>query len=371
MAWKTDDVTAATGAPAAAPIRPAGYVFETQGTQHVTYIGLSDNHVHELRWDTNGVHTSDLTAATGALAAVQVSPVGYAFEAQGTQHVVHIGADNDIHELWWDTNGWHSNNLTAATGTAAPGYTYLVGYVFEAQGTQHVMYLGPSDKHVHELWWDTKGWHANDLTVAAGAPPVSGGLVGYAFEAQRTQHVLFLGADGHIHELWWDENGWHTNDLTAATGTPAPGATGALAGYMFEAQGTQHVIYVSEVDNHVHELWWDSNGWHANDLTVATAAATPGPTSDLTGYVLEAQGTQHVIYIGGDNDIHELWWDTNGWHTDDLTAATGAPPVIPGGNYKGGGNGGLVGYAFEAQGTQHVIYVSYLDNDVHELWWAP
>ena len=43
------------------------------------------------------------------------------------------------------------------------------------------------------------------------------------FDSQGTQHVDYRGSDGHIHELWWDGNGWHTNDLTGATGaTVAP-----------------------------------------------------------------------------------------------------------------------------------------------------
>jgi hypothetical protein len=47
--------------------------------------------------------------------------------------------------------------------------------------------------------------------------------------------------------------GWHRNDLSAATG--APGAAGDPAGYMFDAQGTQHVVYRSG-DGHIQELWW-------------------------------------------------------------------------------------------------------------------
>jgi hypothetical protein len=47
---------------------------------------------------------------------------------------------------------------------------------------------------------------------------------------------------------------------------------------------------------------------------------------------------------------------------DDLTAATGAP--------HSGGNG-PVGHAFDAKGTQHVVYVGRDDNHIHELWWGP
>jgi hypothetical protein len=55
-------------------------------------------------------------------------------------------------------------------------------------------------------------WSHVDLTAATGAPtaksvPAAGapgplvGLVGYAFEAERRQHLVYLGADRHIHEI--------------------------------------------------------------------------------------------------------------------------------------------------------------------------
>ena len=96
---------------------------------------------------------------------------------------------------------WHLNDLTAATG-APLGLGQVAGYVFDAQGTQHVAYFG--GRHVQELWWDTTGWHHNDLTEAAGAPdPFGSGPAGYVFDAQGTQHVVYPSIDNHIHELWW------------------------------------------------------------------------------------------------------------------------------------------------------------------------
>jgi len=110
--------------------------------------------------------------------------------------------------------------------------------------------------------------------------------------------------------------------LTAVTGSPA--AAGDPAGYVFAAQGTQHVVYRG-VDGHIHELWWDAtNGWSTGDLTAVTGAQAAA--SDPTGYAFEAQGTQHVVYRGVDGHIHEHWWDAaNGWSVGDLTAVTGAP----------------------------------------------
>jgi hypothetical protein len=49
MSWRTNDLTAATGAIAAAG-DPAGYMLDSLGTQHVVY-HRTDNHVREL-WAT-------------------------------------------------------------------------------------------------------------------------------------------------------------------------------------------------------------------------------------------------------------------------------------------------------------------------------
>jgi hypothetical protein len=128
---------------------------------------------------------------------------GYVFAAQGTQHVVFLGEDFHIHEFWWDGNGWHHNDLTNAAGApVAADSSFPTGYVFAAQGTQHVNYWGPDD-HIHELWWDGNGWHHNDLTIASGAPDASGYPVGYGFDAQNTQHVFFRNPDSNVTQLTW------------------------------------------------------------------------------------------------------------------------------------------------------------------------
>jgi|GEM_PF-618374 len=342
-AWHRNDLTAATRSPVAAG-DPSGYMFDAQATQHVVCRG-ADNHVHELWWN-GGWHHNDLTAATGAIVAGG-APIGYVFEVQGTQHVVYRGTDNHVHELWWN-GAWHQNDLTAATGAPA-AIGDPSGYMFPAQGTQHVVYHG-ADNHVHELWWNG-AWHHNDLTVAAGAPAAAADPSGYMFAAQGTQHVVYLGNDQHVHELWWN-GAWHHNDLTVAAGAPL--AASEPHGYMFDTQGTQHVIYRGN-DQHVHELWWNG-AWHHNDLTVATGAGLA--TLEPSGYMFDGQGTQHVVYRGADAHVHELWWN-GAWHHNDLSAATGAV----------GAAGSPSGYVYDSQGTQHVIYRG-IDNHVTELWWS-
>jgi hypothetical protein len=120
---------------------------------------------------------------------------------------------------------------------------------------------------------------------------------------------------------------------------------------------TQHVNYLGD-DNQVHELWWDAAGWHRNNLTLATGAPNAAKGSDLDGYPMG--GTQHVKYRGDDNHVHELWWNASGWHHNDLTVAAGAPNAAVA--------SALDGYVLG--NTQHVDYRGD-DNHVHELWWDP
>ena len=87
-----------------------------------------------------------------------------------------------------------------------------------------------------------------------------------------------------------------TMTLTNAAGG-SPQAVGNPKGYMFNAKGTQHVIYRGESGS-IHELWLGSSGWQHNELTLTGGPTNhpPSAASDPKGYVFEAQGTQHVIY---------------------------------------------------------------------------
>jgi hypothetical protein len=352
--WQTQDLTALSGAPAAALGGIAGYVSQPDGTQRVLYVD-SGGHIEDLWRDDTGWHYKDLSAVTNAPPS-RLDVTGYAFH--GAQHAIYLSTAHHIEDLWWDQSGAHVEDLTALTG-APLSSDAITGYGFEAQGTQHVIYFSWPDDHVHELWWDRAGWHHTDMAAVLGAPfaDPGGPPVGYVFGGG--QHVFYSGwGDRHMHELWWDPTGWHLNDLTAATGAE-PSIDGFFTAYPFAAQDTQHVIYKSFPlnDTHLRELWWDRTGWHTDDLTAATGVL--GAPWSVSGYAFEAQGTQHVI-ADTTGPIYEVWWDRSGWHLNNLSAATGAP--LSGGN-------GPVGYAL--QGTQHVVYVGRNDYHIHELWWGP
>jgi len=118
-----------------------------------------------------------------------------------------------------------------------------------------IKHITDSDKSRHENT-NIIPWNHNDLTIASGAPTAAGDPVGYTWDADKSEYTVYRGNDGHIHELWlWFNNcGWRHNDLTIAAGAPA--AAGDPAGYTWDVDKSEHVIY-RDNDAHVHELWFN------------------------------------------------------------------------------------------------------------------
>ncbi|GAB3581884.1 hypothetical protein GCM10027406_23900 [Leifsonia lichenia] len=331
MGWITKNLTARTAGTPLAVYEPTAYLF-AQYTRHVVFQGFSyaggDNgHLYELYCsNSDDWHVKDLTTEAGAPAVATVAS-GYIFATEGSQHVVYQGIrfDGHVHELWWAGDGWQHNDLTVA-GHAPNTQSAPFGFETHYDGTQRVVYRG-RDSHIHQLSNSTNGWHDIDISAATGSPATSAiaAPTGYSFEAQGTAHVLARTEDGHILEYWQDASAWHWGDLTVSAGAPPAYESDIVRGYVYRGEGSQHVDYVG-ADQHVHELWWDAAGWHHNDLTASTGASPAALGSHPFGYAFESQSrqpvaTQHVIYQGSDRYIHELWWDASGWHVNELTSA--------------------------------------------------
>jgi hypothetical protein len=205
-----------------------------------------------------------------------------------------------------------ATNLPVA-GSALHGYRL-------GDDSQHVNYIG-IDNHIHELYIHTgTGWVDNDLTALARAvpPTTNTALDGYRL-SDGSQHVNYIGIDNHIHELYIHAHaGWVDNDLTTLAGAVPPTTNTALDGYRL-GDDSQHVNYIG-TDNHIHELYIHAHaGWIDNDLTTLARAVPPTTNTALDGYRL-GDDSQHVIYIGTDNHIHELYIHTGaGWVDNDLT----------------------------------------------------
>jgi hypothetical protein len=359
--WQHNPIGQITGTPQVASGGGlAGYAWETDDTQHVVYRG-TDNQIHEL-WQRRGKDWANggaLSLTSGGPPAAG-DPACYAWEADGTQHILYRGAEGQVHELWFRQGaGWKYGN--ALTGLAKGPFTASDpgGWSWEKDGTQHVVYRG-ADNQVHELWFrQGKGWqYGGALTQSTGAMLAQGDPAGYAWEGDDTQHIVYRGTDNQIHELWqrrgkkWE----HGGALSQILGAPA--CAGDPLCYVWDKDETQHILYVG-ADGHVHELWQRRGKKWAYGNALTQMAGAPPAVGQPAAYVWEGDGTQHVIYRGADGQIHELWFrQGNGWkYGGALSTITGGPAAIS----------DPVGYAWEKDDTQHVLYVG-ADGLVHELW---
>jgi hypothetical protein len=273
--WVDNDLTAfAGGTQAVVPTGELDGYSQDDGSQHVNFLDLN-NHVHELyrspdpaaQWVDN-----DLTKFAGGTQATFLSGLDGYSQDDGSQHVNFIALSNDhVHELYRSSDPaaqWVDNDLTAlAAGTPAGEGTddsgRLVGYS-QDDGSQHVNFVNLPFQHVHELYRSpdpAAQWVDNDLTALAGGTPAFGaGLAQYS-QGDGSQHVDFNALTGvgsstvHVHELYRSPDPaaqWVDNDLTAlAGGTPALG--NQLSGYS-QSDGSQHVNFIDE-NGHVHELY--------------------------------------------------------------------------------------------------------------------
>ncbi len=369
--WQQNPISNKAKAPAAAG-KPAGFAWEHDKSQHIVYRG-QDQQIHEL-WFQHGVLTD--WKYGGALSQISRAPAAagdpsaFAWEGDKTQHIVYRGQDSQIHEIWFkkDLAGakWqYGGALTASAGAPAAAGNPM-GYVWEHDNTQHVIYRGV-DNNIHELFFKkalagSKWEHGGALNVTAGTPAAAGDPAGFSWEEDKSQHVVYRGADNQIYELWYQHGvlaSWKSGGaLTGKGGIPQ--AAGDPMGYAWEQDKTQHIVYRS-LDNQIQELWYVKGvlggAWrHGGAITSKTGA--PPSAGDPFGFSWEGDKTQHIVYRGTNSQIQELWF------RKELTSA----------DWKYGGalagpqaGSDPIGFAWEADRSQHVIYRG-ADNQIHEIW---
>jgi hypothetical protein len=203
------DLSALTGAPAAAGT-PAGYV-RSDNVDAVLYRGF-DNHIYELALVTDPIsHTvawqsGDLSALTGAPAAAG-DPAGYV-RSDNVDAVLYRGFDNHIYELSLDPliGSWQPGDLSALTGApAAAGDP--AGYV-RYDNVNSVLYRG-SDRDIYEISLlpmirGGRGvWSAADLSALTGSPPAADDPVGHRLSGcDPAEGVFYRGLDDDVHLIF-------------------------------------------------------------------------------------------------------------------------------------------------------------------------
>ena len=217
---------------------------------------------------------------------------------------------------------------------------------------QHTVITLPTEV---ELYYRSEpSWGLLDLNQKLKAPRAAGDPVAYSWQLDTMDHVVYRGIDDHIHQLSFDGT-WHWTDVTLAADPPPTSMVATdPAAYTFDHDQSQHIVYRG-LDDHIHELW-SSGTWHHNDLTLAAGNAPPAASKPF-GYVWPQDTSQHVIYRGHDNAIHELY--THGhWQHNNLCQQANVAPTAA---------GAPTGYVDEPNAVEHVVYRDQ-EGSLHELW---
>lgn len=240
-------------------------------------------------------------------------------------------------------------------------HSTIAGYEWPFDGTIQVVYHG-HDTHIHEIAAGPEGtWRDHDLTRVAGGPiletPI---LTAYVWPQGRTRQINYtsLMGDGHIHELvMLQGHAWAYEDIMKQVPGAPPSDGMGLTGYAWKAGGSKHVAYTAP-DSRIYEVSTGTTGpWSLTDL-IQAADAVPAGSRMLVGYAWDAQGTRQLVFISSDGRLHEFMMGTEGrWSHRDLTQATGTPPARL---------SSLAGFAWEGGRTKQVVYRG-TDGDLYEL----
>jgi hypothetical protein len=303
----------------------AGFSFNFFNENFLVYIGDTNPDLVVQLIGLEFSDTLDLTEKTGTQGsrpAPESQLAAYAWQNQRSAHVIYVDSANHVRELYHppeiSATQWETNDLSVGTGYLGMDTPIrnspLAGYAWENAGSEHVFYIA-QDNTIRELRY-SGNWTGNNLSQTPNAPPLiqNSPLAAYVQEFDNTQHVIYISNQGDIQELFASGgNSWTAGhpDLTQTTGTPKPAGNSALAGYSAEYEQSQHVIYVG-TDGHIHELY-NSGGWHTTDLNDSAGAPLPMDGTPLAGYAFENERTQHVIYIDSNGNVREVYRSGDSW----------------------------------------------------------
>lgn len=148
------------------------------------------------------------------------------------------------------------------------------------------MYYLTTDKHLHEMNFNTHVWHDGDLTVAGAASVVAVATSGLSsfIASSGGISVYYVGTDSHVHEMNFNLTSWHDGDVTLAAGNQANAAgVGGVSSFIASTGGIAVFYLASSGD--LDQLNFNGSTWGNGDLTSITGANAPIHASALTSFV--------------------------------------------------------------------------------------
>ncbi|MGA8027521.1 MAG: hypothetical protein WB992_10260 [Bryobacteraceae bacterium] len=237
---------------------------------------------------------------------------------------------------WTDTDLTVSSNASTYVAGGSSGLVNIVDPVNSSGSCcfdVRTYYIG-AEQDVHELFYSGGAWQDGDLTMIAGGPSAAAGsklasLFDTVYNGVRT---YYIGADQDVHELFLSGSTWQDADLSAITGGPHVTPGSALATLYDSKYSGVRTDYVA-TDQHVHELFLSGGMWQDADLTSIAGGINVSGGSGLVGIVDPVYSNAvRDYYVGTDQHVHELFLSGGVWSDGDITLITGAS--VPVANYR-------------------------------------
>jgi hypothetical protein len=260
-----------------------------------------------------------------------------------------VGADNHVHETYYNNSSWQDQDLTATVGGNTASAAPLLAFATKPNNQFHVYYQDANSLHEYQLYFNGTSWTYQDLTAGISGNPycytdwISGFAVG------NLQHLFCAGYDNvfnqltlfHIH---YNNSTWVHEAVTSA-GLPMQLSAGIAAFKVPSAN--QLEVWSITSNNHFDRFYHvvKPSQWIFNDLTNEIGAPTDGQFGQVAAFVTTPNGQYHVYYAPN-SEVYQVYYDGTSWAVEDLTNGFGnADP-----------NSGLTG--FNIGNLQHVFYMS-------------
>lgn len=216
----------------------------------------------------------------------------------GSLHLIVRRDDGNLRELWWtDTTGGAGDLTGHGVPPTVPQvlseFVPSVASYVTADGRQHVVYV-TDNRQLWELYWlGDEAVQGGDLLAQASAPHPNPSLSVYVWDRDGSEHVIYLDQNRRIIELQWSGNAVPTAHVAGGdTERGFPADSMPICCHVSPFDLTQHVFYLS--DGEIIELRKAiGEDWQARNLTRISSGAPPLTISGPASHVA-ADGTQHV-----------------------------------------------------------------------------
>jgi hypothetical protein len=336
------------------------------------------NDVIELEWSgTAWSAPRDLSRLAGAKTTAVGNAFGYT-RPDGSDSVVYLGADYDIHEITRGPSGWQDTDLAVAAGLSG-GMAAGDPFAFvRSDGASAVAYR-TTDGHVHELahplvsvldggpdggraWADTdfsRGVFPPEASTPVTAPGAGADPVGF-LRADGVDSVAYAGFDREIYLITPNDAGARDlEDIVAATGC---WSVGGNIHYYSSPMASSSVVYRDS--NQTTPTIWNlvfqasTGGWACYDVTDNSTLPAVVATGGDPVPNMRADQIADIVLRTSNNHVFEyaFIFSTGTWLVDDLTAITHAPEAV----------GNPVGYIKDPM-TTAIVFRSRADNSTVEI----